>query len=72
MLLVLVVAAPVLGVGLAVALIVSILQAVTQVQEQTLSFVPKIAAMLLALVALGPWMMARIVEFGREMFGSLP
>jgi len=65
-------AAPVLGVGLIVALIVSLLQAVTQVQEQTLSFVPKILAMLLTLVILGSWMLTRMVEFSRQMFGPLP
>lgn len=70
--LVVVLAVPVLGIGLAVALFVSLMQAVTQVQEQTLSFVPKIIAMLLALVIFGPWMIARVVEFGREMFGAAP
>ncbi len=70
--LILVVGAPVLVTGLVVALIVSILQAMTQVQEYTLSFVPKILAMLLALVVFGPWMMGRLVDFGRQMFGSLP
>jgi len=66
--LVVLLALPVLGTGLIVALIVSVLQAVTQVQEQTLSLVPKIIAMLLAVVVFGPWMFARIVDFGREMF----
>lgn len=64
--------APVLAAGLVVALIVSVLQAVTQVQEQTLSFVPKIAAMLLAVLACGSWMLTRLVEFARQMFASLP
>ena len=68
--LVIVLSLPVLGAGLAVALIVSLLQAVTQVQEQTLSFVPKIVAMLLALVVFGPWMMTRVVEFSRQMFAA--
>ena len=72
MVLVIVLALPVLGIGLAVALFVSLMQAVTQVQEQTLSFVPKIIAMLLALVIFAPWMIARMVEFGREMFGAVP
>jgi len=70
--LVVVLGTPVLLIGLAVGLGVSLLQAVTQVQEHTLSFVPKIIAIMLALAALGPWMMARVVEFGQEMFGSLP
>jgi flagellar biosynthetic protein FliQ len=70
--LVLVLALPVLGVGLVVALVVSVLQAVTQVQEQTLSFVPKILAMLAALLAFGGWMMERITEFARDVFSTLP
>ena len=72
MTLVLIVAAPVLLTGLIVAFIVSLFQALTQIQEYTLSFVPKIIAMLLAMVIFGPWMIARMVEFGREMFGNLP
>jgi len=67
-----VLAAPVLLVGLAVGLIVSVLQAVTQIHEQTLSFVPRIIAMMLALVLLGPWMIVRAVEFSQEAFGALP
>ena len=59
---------PLLGTALVVALIVSTLQAVTQVQEYTLSFVPKIVAVVLAAVIAGPWMIERIVEFAREMF----
>ncbi len=70
--LVILLSAPVLGTGLLVALIVSVLQGITQVHEQTLSFVPKIIAMLLALVVFGPWMIERVLEFSREMFGTLP
>jgi len=68
----LVIAAPVLVVGLIVALLVGVLQAATQVQEQTLSFVPKMAAMMLAALVVGPWMLSRVVEFAKEMFGKLP
>lgn len=60
--------APVLLIGMAVALVVSVLQAVTQVQEQTLSFVPKMLAMLLGLALLGPWMLQRLVEFSQQMW----
>ncbi len=67
-----VVAAPVLLVGLVVAAVVGVLQAATQVQEQTLSFVPKMAAMVVAALIVGPWMLTRIVEFAKEMFGQLP
>ena len=69
--LVLLIGAPVLLTGLVVGLVVSILQAVTQVQEYTLSFVPKILAMLVALMIFGSWMMARLIEFSRQMFGNL-
>lgn len=72
MTLTLVLGAPVLLTGLIVALVVSLLQALTQVQEQTLSFVPKIAAMLLAVLAAGPWILTRLVEFAQRMFGTLP
>ena len=70
--LILVIGAPVLVTGLVVGLVVSVFQAVTQVQEYTLSFVPKIAAMLAALMVFVPWMMSRLVEFSRTMFGSMP
>ncbi|HUT60465.1 MAG TPA: flagellar biosynthetic protein FliQ [Phycisphaerae bacterium] len=71
-LLTLVLAAPILLTGLIVAAVVGILQAATQVQEQTLSLIPKIAAMLLAAVVTGPWIITRLVEFSRRMFGALP
>ena len=71
-LLIVLLAAPVLGVGLVVGFVVSLAQAVTQLQDQTLSFVPKIIAMLLGLAIFGPWMIAKIVEFGRDMFSTLP
>ena len=64
--------APVLLTGLVIGLVISVLQAVTQIQEYTLSFVPKIIAMLAALLLVGPWMISRLVEFSRAMFGSLP
>ena len=70
--LMLVLAAPVLLVGFIVALVTSLLQALTQVQEQTLSFVPKIVAMLLTAAFLGQWMMTRLVDFSQKMFGRLP
>lgn len=59
---------PILAAGLLVGLIVSILQAVTQIQEQTLSFVPKIAVMILVAVALLGWITVRMVEFAQGMF----
>lgn len=68
----LVVAAPVLLVGLIVAAVVGVLQAATQVQEQTLSFVPKMAAMVVTVLLVGPWMLSRVVEFAKAMFSQLP
>ncbi len=65
-------AAPVLGIGLAVGLVVSVLQAVTQINEQTLSFVPKIAAMALAFLILGSWMLQILVGFTRHLLQGLP
>jgi flagellar biosynthetic protein FliQ len=70
--LVLVLGAPLLLTALIVALVVSVLQAATQSQEQTLSFVPKIIAVLLAVVIVGPWILGKLVEFGQEMFGQIP
>jgi flagellar biosynthetic protein FliQ len=71
-LLTLVLASPVLAAGLVVALIVGVLQAATQVQDVTLSLIPKIAAMLVAAAVCGPWILSRLLEFSRAMFGSLP
>ncbi len=68
----LVLALPVLLAGFVVAAVTSFFQALTQVQEQTLSFIPKIAAMAAAGVIFGPWMVSRLVEFAQRMFGQLP
>ncbi len=64
--------APVLGMGLLVGLIVSILQATTQIQEQTLAFIPKIVAVLGALIVFGPWIMNIFVEFSVNLIRDLP
>jgi len=68
----LLIAAPLLLVGLAVGLIISIFQATTSIQEQTLSFVPKIAAILGTLVLRGPWIMASMMQFTLRLFGRIP
>ena len=65
------VAAPMLLTGLAVGLIVSILQAATQIQEQTLSFIPKILGMMAALFIFMPWMMRTVGGFAREMLQGM-
>jgi flagellar biosynthetic protein FliQ len=62
------IAAPMLLVGLVVGIVVSLLQAVTQIQEQTLSFIPKIVAMVAAAIVLAPWTAQRLMEYSREMF----
>lgn len=64
--------APMLIVGLAVGLIISIFQAVTQIQEMTLTFVPKIAAVLLALIVALPWMINVMVTYTQKLFQSIP
>lgn len=65
------IAAPVLIAGIAIGLIVSIVQSVTQVQEQTLTLVPKIFAMTIVAVALLPWIVIKLAEFAAEMFGLM-
>ena len=62
------VSAPMLLVGLVVGIVVSLLQAVTQIQEQTLSFIPKIVAMVAAAIVLAPWTAQRLMDYTREMF----
>ena len=63
---------PVLLAGLAIGLFVSVMQAVTQIQEQTLSFVPKIIGMVLVAIIAMPWMITRLMTFSAQMFGPLP
>jgi len=70
--LVLMLGAPIMLMAIVVGLAISILQAVTQLQDQTLSFVPKIIAMALAGLALLPWMMHRMVEYATEIFNNIP
>ena len=68
----LMIAAPLLLVGLLVGLIISIFQATTSIQEQTLTFVPKIAAILGALILFGPWIIVSMVQFTVRLFGRIP
>jgi flagellar biosynthetic protein FliQ len=65
-------ALPLLGVGLAVGLFIAVLQATTQIQEMTLSFVPKIVSVLLALLAASPWMLSKISHFTSQLILSIP
>lgn len=64
--------APVLVVGLTVGLLISIFQAATQIQESTISFVPKIIAVVGAGIFCGPWMLKILVEFSRDLLISIP
>ena len=66
------IAAPMLGFGLIVGLIVSILMSATQIQEMTLTFVPKIVAVLLALLFFLPWMIRMLTEFTVKLFTNIP
>ena len=65
-------ATPLLGVALAIGLVISIIQAVTSIQEQTLSFVPKLFAVIGAFVVLLNWMLQSMVAYTTELFRSLP
>jgi len=63
---------PIMGVGLLVGLIVSLFQAVTQIHEMTLTFVPKIIAVLVSLLFLLPWMMQKMIFYTQQLIIDLP
>jgi flagellar biosynthesis protein FliQ len=63
---------PILLIGMAVGLIIAILQATTSIQEQTLTFVPKIAAILTGLALLGPWMAKSLMDYTVRLFRMIP
>ncbi len=65
------VAGPILILALAVGLIISIFQSVTQIQEQTLVFVPKIIAVFIGLLVFGPWMLRQLLNYTENIFGNL-
>ena len=69
---VLMVSAPMLGLGLAVGLLVSVFQATTSIQEATLAFIPKIIAVFVAILIFGPWMLSILVEYFTNIFVNLP
>lgn len=66
------VAMPMLGLALIVGLAVSIFQSVTQIQEMTLTFIPKILAVLLGLLIFSPWMMQLLIDFGHKCITQIP
>jgi len=63
--------APLLGISLIVGLAVSIFQAATQIQEQTLSFIPKILAVIAAIAVFGSWMLKLLTEYTNNLYGSI-
>lgn len=63
---------PLLGVSLVIGLVVSLLQAVTQIQEVTLTFVPKILGVILVMALLGPWMLQQLLTFTTALFNFIP
>ncbi|MEW6266648.1 MAG: flagellar biosynthesis protein FliQ [Thermodesulfobacteriota bacterium] len=65
-------ALPMLGLGLLVGIIISVLQATTQIHEMTLTFVPKILAIMTALIVFGPWMMEKIITYTRTVIVNIP
>ena len=69
---VMLVSAPMLGLGLLVGLLVSVFQATTSIQEQTLAFIPKIIAVFVAILIFGPWVLRIMVEYVTNIFVNLP
>jgi flagellar biosynthesis protein FliQ len=66
------VAGPLLLVGLVIGLVVSVFQAVTQIQEQSLSFIPKVVGLAALIVILGPWMLGQLVNYAENLYTSIP
>jgi flagellar biosynthesis protein FliQ len=64
--------APMLLAALAVGLLVSVFQAATQINEMTLSFIPKLLVMFIVLVVAGPWMLNLMMDYTRRLFSSIP
>ena len=72
LMIVLLVSAPMLGLGLIVGLLVAVFQTTTSIQEQTLAFIPKIIAVFVAILIFGPWMLRIMVEYVTNVFVNLP
>ncbi len=66
------ISAPLLGVALGVGLVIGIIQAATSINEQTLSFIPKLAAMAITLALVGGWQLATLIEYTRSLFQRIP
>ena len=63
---------PLLLIGLAVGLVISVFQAITQIQEQTLTFIPKILATVAVLIIGGPWMLDQLLSYTADLWGAIP
>ena len=63
---------PLLMVGLVIGLVVSVFQAVTQIQEQTLAFIPKVIGLAVVMVVGGPWMLGQVVTYTQELYSAIP
>jgi flagellar biosynthesis protein FliQ len=72
MLMALLIVGPILIIGMVIGLTISLAQAVTQIQEQTLTFVPKLVCMAIAMVIVMPWMFQRLIEYTRMLLGNTP
>lgn len=68
---VLIISGPLILIALVVGLIISIIQATTQIQEQTLAFAPKIVAVLIGIIIFGPWMLSNMTTYATEIFSNL-
>ena len=66
------VAGPLLLCGLVIGLVVSLFQAVTQIQEMSLSFIPKIVGVAVVVVILGPWMLSHVISYTQNLYASIP
>ena len=64
-------ASPMLGVGLVIGLLISIFQAVTSIQEMTLTFIPKMVGVVLAIIVALPWMLGLMIGYTRSLFGQI-
>lgn len=71
LMMVLYISAPLLGISLIVGLAVSIFQATTQIQEQTLAFIPKILSVIIAIAAFGSWMLSMLTDYTNNLFASI-
>ena len=66
------IAAPMLLIALIAGLVIGMLQAATQINEATLSFIPKLLLLVLTLFAIGPWILRMLIDFTRELYASIP